>query len=195
MKKLLYIFLFILSSQFCKAQDSASYFNKTLPKNAVTGSLYGESGYCGIGYERNIYNSKIFRLQFSTKIGPYFPGVLIPVGVLGELGNKRNKLVGGIHLGNLICPTCKYSGMKDVRRIENNPSPLKVGVMFAYVPYVVATIGYKRYLNTKHALSFNVLGGIYPEFELYFDYDSNMVKAKLKEYYVGWGSVSYYRLF
>jgi len=52
LKKLLYILVFTLSSQFCEAQDSASYFNKTLPKNAVTGTIGGETMFFSFGYER-----------------------------------------------------------------------------------------------------------------------------------------------
>ncbi|MBK6832930.1 MAG: hypothetical protein IPG89_01125 [Bacteroidetes bacterium] len=195
MKKLLYILLFTLSSQFCEAQDSVSYFNKTLSKNAVTGTLGGETVFISCGYERCFYSNKTIRFIFSTKIGPSnFGGVAIPTGIIVEGLSGGNKIIGGIYLGNKLDPFAKRYSMNDVREIEKDQDHLKTPVYFFYVPYGALTLGYKRYFNKKNALSVYGNFGVYPTFELYastpYEYKPRLIVKPL-----AWGGITYHRQF
>lgn len=194
MKKLLYILLFTLSSQFCVAQDSVSYFNKTLPKNAVTGTLGGETFFFSIGYERFFFTKKKLRLNFSSKIGisPHY-GAAIPTGIIMECFENKNKLIAGVFLCNNVIPSAINTNWSDVKKIENNTDWLKSPVRFVWAPYGVITIGYKRYINSKHAISIYLNGAIYPTFEMLPD--ENYKKCKLVAAYYAWGGITYHRQF
>ncbi len=97
MQKLYYIILIVTFVFNCKAQDTVTYFNKTLPKNVITGSLGGESVSIGAGYERCFYSKKNLRINFSCKIGlasgAWF---VLPTGFLGEMFKQKNKLLFGV---------------------------------------------------------------------------------------------------
>lgn len=193
MKKLLCI-LFTLISQFCEAQDSGSYFNGTLPKNAVTASIGGESVIIGAGYERCFYSKKNLRINFSCKIGPNSKAwFVLPTGFLGEIFKRKNKLLFGVFLGNSFSPMARNYTMKDVKAIENDPSPLKTSVRFFYAPYGAVTLGYKRYFNAKHAISIYANGGVFLGFEQYFV--GKTLKARLRTYYTPFAGITYHRQF
>lgn len=196
MKKLFYIFLFLAFAKFCKAQDTSIYFNKTLPKNAVTGTIGGEVGFFGVGYERCFYLNKLMRILFSVKLGPSPKSgiVVIPTGVLMEVFPGKNKLIAGVYLGNNIHPFAGRYSMKDVREIENNPEPLKTAAPFLYMPYMASSLGCKRYFNKKHAFSIYGNFGVYPVFELY-NQTPYEIKARLVIRPIIWGGITYHRQF
>lgn len=192
MQKLYNIILIVTFVFNCKAQDTVSYFNKTLPKRAITGTIGGEIVLLGLGYERYFYSSKSIRLAFSVKLGPSPKSgiVVIPTGILTEIFSGKNKLIVGVYLGNNIHPFAGSYSLKDVREIENNPEYLKTGRPFVYVPYGASTLGFKRYFNKKHALSMYANYGVYPEFE-----QIGMTQAKLKAFYAFWAGITYHRQF
>ncbi len=194
MKKQLYIFLFALSSLFCKAQDSVSYFNKTLSKNVVTVTLGGETMYFSVGYDRCLLVKRKLKLNFSSKIGisPHY-GVAIPSGVVAEFFENKSKLITGVYLCNNVIPFAINTNWSDVKKIENNSDWLKTPVRFVWAPYGVITLGYKGYFNSKHAISFYLNGAVYPAFEMLPE--ENYKKCKLVAAHYGWGGVTYHRQF
>lgn len=194
MQKLNYIILIVTFVFNCKGQDTAIYFNKALSKNAITGSLGGESVSIGAGYERCFYSKKNLRINFSCKIGLASRAWFVfPTGFLGEIFKQKNKLLFGVFLGNSFSPTARNYTMKDVKAIENNPSPLKTAVRFFYAPYGAVTLGYKRYFNTKNAISIYANGGAYLGFEQYFV--GSTLKARLRTYYTPFAGITYHRQF
>lgn len=186
--------LFTLCLQFCKAQDTANYFNKTLPKNAVIVTLGGETMYFSVGYERCLLIKRKLKLNFSSKVGisPHDGGA-IPTGFVMECFENKNKLICGVFLCNNLIPNARNTNWSDVKKIENNSDWLKTPVRFVWVPYGVITLGYKRYFNSKHAISFYLNGAVYPTFKMLPE--ENYKKCKLVAAYYGWGGITYHRQF
>lgn len=166
MKKILTLILFFLLNSSFAQNDTVQFYNRTLNKNNFSVELGGKALLYSIGYERTIFTSQKVLLTGSVNMSyePFagFDGIILPIGLNTLIGEKKNKLLLGLHLTNGFA-FYPYPKTRKERVAYRASGQYKYDM---YRPpyrlfYIVPSIGYRMYLKKGNSISIEYTHLIY----------------------------------
>lgn len=148
-------------------KDTSQFYNKTLSKNNFSIELGGKGLLYSVGYERVILRSKIFLLTGNVNLsyGAFagFDDIIVPLGITMLVGEKRNKLLLGFYGTNVFDFTPNPKTMKEraAYRVNGNYKYDMTYHQPYRLPFIVASVGYRRYFKKGNSISIEYTHLIY----------------------------------